>query len=73
MGETMMLGLRLLDEGVRFERFAARFGVDVRDVYRKEIQRLAKLGLIDMNSERVRLSRQARLVGNRVFGEFLPP
>jgi len=30
IGETMMLGLRLLEEGVTFERFAARFGVDVR-------------------------------------------
>ncbi len=73
MGETMMLGLRLLEEGVTFERFAARFGVDLREVYRKEIERLAKIGLLDVNSERVRLSRQGRLVGNRVFREFLPP
>jgi len=73
MGETMMLGLRLLEEGVTFERFAARFGVDLREVYRKEIERLAKMGLTTVNAERVRLSRAGRLVGNRVFREFLPP
>jgi len=53
MGETMMLGLRLLDEGVRFNRFAARFGVDLRDVYRKEIERLSRMGLVEVNSDRV--------------------
>ena len=72
MGETMMLGLRLLEEGVRFERFASRFGVDVRDVYQRELERLLRMGLIEVDAERVRLSHQARLVGNRVFGEFLP-
>jgi len=30
IGEMVMLGLRLLEEGVTFERFAARFGADVR-------------------------------------------
>ena len=72
MGETMMVGLRLLEEGVTFERFASRFGADVRDVYRGEIERLLKIGLIEADTERVRLSRRGRLVGNRVFGEFLP-
>ena len=72
MGETMMVGLRLLEEGVRFERFAARFGVDLREMYRDEIDRLMQLGLIELDAGRVRLSRRGRLVGNWVFGEFLP-
>jgi coproporphyrinogen III oxidase-like Fe-S oxidoreductase len=60
-----------LEEGVTFERFVSRFGVDVRDVYHKEIERLSKLELIDVDSQTVRLSRHGRLVGNRAFGEFL--
>ena len=72
MGETMMVGLRLLEEGVTFERFAARFGADLRDVYRRELERSLRMGLIEVDAEHVRLSRQGRLVGNRVFGEFLP-
>jgi oxygen-independent coproporphyrinogen-3 oxidase len=72
MGETMMVGLRLLDEGVMFERFAARFDVDLREVYRKAIGGLLKQGLIEVDEARVRLSRSGRLLGNRVFREFLP-
>ena len=63
----MMLGLRLLEEGVMFERFASRFGVDVRDVYQKEIERLAKQGLIEVHVERVRLSRQGRVCTSSQF------
>jgi oxygen-independent coproporphyrinogen-3 oxidase len=71
MGETMMVGLRLLEEGVSFERFASRFGAGLREVYHKELKRLAELRLIDVDVERVRLSRSGRLLGNRVFREFL--
>ena len=49
MGEMMMLGLRLLEEGVTFERFVSRFGVELRDVYRGELERLLKLRLIEAN------------------------
>ena len=71
MGETMMVGLRLLEEGVSFERFASRFGADMREVYHSQMERLLKQGLIEVDKARLRLSRQGRLVGNRVFGEFL--
>ena len=33
MGETMMLGLRLIEEGVERARFADRFGVELDEVY----------------------------------------
>lgn len=71
MGETMMLGLRLLDEGVRFDQFAARFGVDMYDVYREKIERLVEMSLVEVDARRLRLSRRGRLVGNRVFAEFI--
>jgi len=71
MGETMMLGLRLLEEGVRFDQFALRFSVDMRDVYREKIERLAALDLVEIDARRLRLSHRGRLVGNRAFGEFL--
>jgi oxygen-independent coproporphyrinogen-3 oxidase len=72
MGETMMLGLRLLLEGVAFDRFALRFGADLREVYRREIERLSRQGLIELTTDRLRLSRRGRLIGNQVFGAFLP-
>ena len=36
MGETMMLGLGLLEGGVTFERFVSRLGMGLQDVYRGE-------------------------------------
>ena len=33
MGETLMLGLRLIEEGVERARFADRFGVELDEVY----------------------------------------
>jgi putative oxygen-independent coproporphyrinogen III oxidase len=72
MGETMMMGLRLLDEGVPFERFRARFGEDLRQRFTGELMELADLGLIAIDDQRIRLSRRGRLVGNQVFLRFLP-
>ncbi len=72
MGETMMLGLRLVQEGVTFERFQQRHGRSMLDVFGAEIERLARLGLLERLPDRVRLTRAARLVGNQVFAAFLP-
>jgi len=72
MGETMMLGLRLLEEGVPLARFAARFGRSVLNVYRDELAALQAEGLLERRPSRVRLTRRGRLLGNQVFGRFLP-
>lgn len=71
MAETMFLGLRLLVEGVTFTRFQARFGVDLRDVYPTELRELQESGLIEMDDERVRLTRRGRLLGNQAFQLFV--
>lgn len=67
-----MLGLRLVQEGVTFERFQQRHGQTMLDVFGAEIQRLERHGLLEMLPDRVRLTRGARLVGNQVFSAFLP-
>lgn len=72
MGETMMLGLRLVREGVTFERFQQRHGRPMQEIFGAEIERLARRGLLEQLPDRVRLTRQARLVGNQVFAAFLP-
>jgi oxygen-independent coproporphyrinogen-3 oxidase len=71
MGETMMLGLRLLDEGVDLMRFQARFGVDLCLRFADELRELTHLGLVETKSERVILSERGRLLGNQVFLRFL--
>lgn len=72
MGETMMLGLRLVTEGVSFSRFRSRHGCDLRQRFTETLQRLDTLGLLHIEDERVRLSERGLMLGNQVFAAFLP-
>ena len=72
MGETMMLGLRLLQEGVAFERFYALHQVELQTVFAAELAQLLTWGLIEIDAQRVRLTRPGLMLGNRVFAHFLP-
>jgi oxygen-independent coproporphyrinogen-3 oxidase len=71
MAETMMMGLRLLQEGVAFDRFEQRFGVQMEEVYGSEIADLVARGLLERTAERIRLTLRGHLLGNRAFVEFL--
>ncbi len=72
MGETMMLGLRLVEVGVDRSSFRQRFGEDVTEIYPDELERLQATGLLEITPERVRLTPHAKLLGNEVFAAFLP-
>ncbi|MDW8269917.1 MAG: radical SAM family heme chaperone HemW, partial [Anaerolineae bacterium] len=48
MGETMMLGLRLLGTGVSRAAFRERFGSEVTEVYAKELAELTARGLVEV-------------------------
>jgi oxygen-independent coproporphyrinogen III oxidase len=72
MGETMMLGLRLLREGVPRLRFTARHGRAVDDIFGAELCQLAKRNLLTWDEHRIRLTPEGLLLGNRVFAAFLP-
>ena len=71
MGETMMLGLRLVREGVAFARFEALHGQPMRAVFGPKLERLQDAGMLELNRERVRLTARGLLLGNRVFSEFV--
>ena len=71
MGETMMLGLRLV-EGVSLARFQERFGISMQQVYSEELRELEEKGLIEIDDVGVRLTQRGWLLGNRVFAAFLP-
>ncbi len=74
MGETMMMGLRLVQEGVSNRAFEERFGQTLEQVYARQIERLAGLGLLEWAGEdgdRLRLTRRGRLLGNQVFVDFI--
>ena len=71
-GETMMLGLRLLLEGVARSRFRQRFGVTLEDLFGSEVAALTQRGLLELVEGHLRLTPRGRLLGNQVFAEFLP-
>lgn len=74
IGETMMMGLRLVQEGVSAEVFRNRFGKNLDQVFEKEIEELISIGLLEwdgLSQERLRLTQPGRLLGNQVFMRFL--
>ncbi len=72
MQETMLTGLRLTREGVSAQDFLRRHGMELRDVFGREIEELVRLGLLEWAGEsRVRLTPRGRLLGNQVFIRFV--
>ena len=72
MGETMMLGLRLLRDGVSAGDFERRHGVSLDERYGELIERFTGMGLLEREGCRVRLSPGGAMVSNSVLAEFLP-
>jgi oxygen-independent coproporphyrinogen-3 oxidase len=71
MGETMMLGLRLLREGVGEREFAVRHGVELEEVFGDVIGEMVRLGLMERIDGGVRLTRRGLMVANEVCARFL--
>lgn len=73
MQETMMVGLRLTQEGVSSRVFARRFGEPLTSVFGTEIDRLIHLGLLEWtpDGDALRLTRRGRMLGNQVFMQFV--
>jgi oxygen-independent coproporphyrinogen-3 oxidase len=73
--ETMMLGLRLTQQGVIEEDFLSRFGKKMELFFPKQIEKLLDQKLIEWGVIEgkivLRLTKMGRLLGNRVFSEFV--
>ena len=69
--DTIMMGLRLTCEGIDRARFALRFGQDFVAMFPDAVNRLVTLGLLEVHSDRVRLSAAGRLLSNGVIREFV--
>ena len=70
MEEFMFLGLRRT-EGVDPDRFRQCFGSDLSGVYGPVIQKFLKIGLLEWQSGRLRLTEHGMDVSNIVMREFL--
>jgi len=74
MGEFMMVGLRLVQDGVSEKEFNQRFGQSLHEVFGEKIRKLEQRKLLERNQnepDRIRLTHYGRLLGNQVFIEFV--
>ncbi|PID56480.1 coproporphyrinogen III oxidase [candidate division KSB3 bacterium] len=70
IGESIMMNLRLI-EGIDLQRFRQRFGVALEKRYARELEKLAPLGLLDMQDGFLRLSPRGLLLADEVCREFI--
>jgi oxygen-independent coproporphyrinogen-3 oxidase len=68
--EAIFLQLRLKD-GVNLPAHQSRFGVNVRERYAEELQRLDEAGLIEFSGDDVKISRAGKVLANEVFAAFV--
>lgn len=71
MAETMLLGLRLLGNGVSKHAFAQRHDVSLSDQFGPQLKRLQADGLLIEDDCRVRLSPRGAMLANSVCAEFV--
>jgi oxygen-independent coproporphyrinogen-3 oxidase len=72
MQDVMMLGLRMLHEGITEERFRERFKAEMRDVFSRELRHLERKKLAHWASDgRLLLNPDKVLVANQAFIEFV--
>ncbi|MBS4536873.1 radical SAM family heme chaperone HemW [Clostridium sp. D2Q-11] len=70
MSEYIILGLRL-NEGISIEGFKKRFNVDIYEAFNGSIDYSLKYGLIDINREKIYLTKKGLDLSNVVFKEFI--
>lgn len=71
MAETIMMGLRLTKQGIDRYRFKARFGVDLVTVHQEAVEKHVKSGLLEVDEDRVCLSKAGRFLSNAVIRDFI--
>lgn len=76
ISETMVMGLRLVDEGVSERAFFQRFNLKLTEYYASKISLLINRDLIEMISgfgtdRIIRLSKKGHLLANVVMREFI--
>jgi len=70
-GDFMIMGLRLLKEGISPEKFISRFGIGLEDKYEETLTRLLKENFLQYESDSWRLTQKSYLLANIVFREFV--
>ena len=68
--EFCFLGLRMT-RGIDAEIFRKRFDKNIFDVYGKIIEKNVRLGLLEVEGDKIFLTKRGMKVGNIVFADFI--
>ena len=68
--ESIFLGLRM-NEGIKFKDFKDKYNLEFENKYKKQIEKLTELKLIDLDDEGMKLTQKGREISNSVFVEFM--
>ena len=68
--EFIFLGLRL-SKGINLNEYEKRFGINIKEKYAEDLQRLEELGLIEFVENRLKLTRKGMVYSNEVFTVFV--
>ena len=71
ISDTLIMGLRLTQEGIVRATFRERFGQDLLDIHGQVLRRHEERGLLEIDSSRVRLSKEGRLLANVVLRDLV--
>ncbi len=71
MADTVLMQLRLLDEGLDLVAFEQRFGTPLDDAYDGLVSRLTEWGLVQGHHGRLRLTERGWFISNQVFYRFM--
>jgi oxygen-independent coproporphyrinogen-3 oxidase len=70
LGETLMLGLRMLD-GVDLDDLRTRYGLDPVSLYASHIGKMKRLGLLSVEGSRMKLTPAGLPLANEVWAGFI--
>jgi len=71
ISEYMLNNFRLVKAGVSDTDFKSRFGSGLMDIYKRELEELVHIGLIERVGDVIKLTKRGRLLGNQVFIRFI--
>lgn len=71
ISETLMMGLRLTQEGIRRTAFRQRFGVDLLELHAEAIEKFVNYGLLYVDDDVVRITSAGRFLSNAIIREFI--
>lgn len=71
IAETLIMGLRLTQEGINRKTFKQRFGADLLDVHPEVIKRYSEHGLLHVDEQVVKITQQGRLLCNMIFRDLV--